>query len=186
MVAVSLKKKNRQYTTVQSSIPYHIHNTYTTTNADHKVKERNDTGIRTQLESTSTKDENQQTIFNMIATDTLAIPYTWETELSALGQTKFENEKAKQIAFAQKWEALIDSKKLGYMALLRNLRNILEANVSANHIQAVCNYLSNAEAVTKSKQLPFRFLAAYRELKEVKSKYTSYILDALELSLIHI
>ena len=126
------------------------------------------------------KDENQQTIFNKIATDTLAIPYTWETELSALGQTKFENEKAKQIAFAQKWEALIESKKLGYMALLRNLRNILEANVSANHVQAVCNYLANAEAVTKSKQLPFRFLAAYRELKEVKSKYTSYILDALE------
>ena len=66
------------------------------------------------------------------------------------------------------------------MALLRNLRNILEANVSANHVQAVCNYLANAEAVAKSKQLPFRFLAAYRELKEVKSKYTSYILDALE------
>lgn len=126
------------------------------------------------------KDENQQTIFNKIATDTLTTPYTWETELSALGQIKFENEKARQIAFTQKWEALIDSKKLGYMALLRNLRNILEANVSANHVQAVCNYLANAEAVAKSKQLPFRFLAAYREVKAIKSKYTSNILDALE------
>ena len=126
------------------------------------------------------KDENQQIIFNKIATGTLTIPYTWETELSALGQTKFENDRARQIAFTQKWEELIDSKKLGYMALLRNLRNILEANVSANHVQAVCNYLVNPEAVAKSKQLPFRFLAAYRELKEVNSKYTSYILDALE------
>ena len=126
------------------------------------------------------KDENQQIIFNKIATGTLTTPYTWETELSALGQTKFENDRARQIAFTQKWEELIDSKKLGYMALLRNLRNILEANVSANHVQAVCNYLANAEAVAKSKQLPFRFLAAYRELKEVNSKYTSYILDALE------
>jgi hypothetical protein len=41
------------------------------------------------------KDESQQAIFNKIATDELAVPYTWETELSALGQVKYENEKTK-------------------------------------------------------------------------------------------
>ena len=126
------------------------------------------------------KDEVQQNIFNKIATDSLATPYTWETELSALGQQKFENEAEKRKAFAQKWEALIDSKKLGYMALLRNLRNILTADVSAAHIATVCKHLADEKAVNNSKQLPFRFLAAYRELKDLKSGHVSMILDALE------
>jgi 60 kDa SS-A/Ro ribonucleoprotein len=126
------------------------------------------------------KDEAQQNIFDKIATDALAVPYTWETELSALGQVKYENEKARKDAFSKQWEALIDSRKMGYMALLRNLRNIMEAEVSGKHMAAVCDYLSNAAAVNGSKQLPFRFLAAYRELKDLESPYTSMVLDALE------
>ncbi|WP_199121078.1 TROVE domain-containing protein, partial [Pedobacter sp. ASV28] len=126
------------------------------------------------------KDEGQQIIFNKIAADKLATPYTWETELSALGKTKFENDAARSFAFTKKWEELIDSKKLGYMALMRNLRNILAANVSAKHIEMVCAYLANEKAILKSKQLPFRFLSAYRELKSMKSGFTSVILDALE------
>ncbi|MCI9844671.1 TROVE domain-containing protein [Flavobacterium pectinovorum] len=126
------------------------------------------------------KDEAQQAIFDKLVNDTLQTPYTWETELSQLGQMKFLNEFEKQKAFTQKWEELIDSNKIGYMALLRNLRNILEAKVSGFHVMKVCEYLSNEKAVLNSKQLPFRFLAAYRELKELKLKYTSMVLDALE------
>lgn len=126
------------------------------------------------------KDESQQEIFNKIATNELAVPYTWETELSALGQVKYENEKAKADAVKEKWEELIDSGKIGYMALMRNLRNILDANVSAAHVKKVCDYLSNENAVANSKQLPFRFLAAYREIKILKSEYVTMILNALE------
>lgn len=126
------------------------------------------------------KDENQQALFNKIAANELAVPYTWETELSALGQVKYENEKAKITAVTAKWEELIDSGKIGYMALMRNLRNILEANVSVQHIKKVCAYLSNETAVANSKQLPFRFLAAYREIKILKSEYVTMILNALE------
>jgi 60 kDa SS-A/Ro ribonucleoprotein len=126
------------------------------------------------------KDESQQAIFNKIAKNELAVPYTWETELSALGQVKYENAKAKAESVKVKWEELIDSGKIGYMALMRNLRNILEANVSATHIQKVCDYLSNENAVANSKQLPFRFLAAYREIKFLRSEYVSMILNALE------
>ena len=126
------------------------------------------------------KDEAQQKLFNKIANDTLQTPYTWETELSKLGQLKYANEAEKQKASTQKWEDLIESNKIGYMALMRNLRNILEANVSGFHVMKVCDYLSNEKAVISSKQLPFRFLAAYRELKELKLKYTSMVLDALE------
>lgn len=126
------------------------------------------------------KDENQQTIFNKIVYDILDTPYTWEVELSVLGQTKFTDEAEKKIAFKNKWEELIFSNKLGYMATLRNLRNILEAGVSPEAMSKVCNYLSDERAVKNSKQLPFRFLAAYRELKNVDSPYLSSVWNALE------
>ena len=126
------------------------------------------------------KNEDQQLIFNKIVENKLQIPYTWETELSALGQTKFETPEAKKEAFKNKWEELIDSGKVGYMALLRNLRNILEADVSLQHIQTVCETLSSKDKVLKSKQLPFRFLAAYRELSKVVSGYSSKVMTALE------
>jgi 60 kDa SS-A/Ro ribonucleoprotein len=126
------------------------------------------------------KDAIQQAIFDKIVKDELATPYTWETELSALGQVKYANDVEKAQAFTAKWETLIDSNKVGYMALMRNLRNILEANVSAAHIKKVCATLADANQVAKSKQLPFRFLAAYRELKDINSGYTPSVLAALE------
>lgn len=126
------------------------------------------------------KDEAQQVLFNKIVNNELETPYTWEVELSALGQTKFASEGEKLKAFSAKWEELIDSGKVGYMALMRNLRNILEAKVSVEHIQKVCDTLSNRENVLRSKQLPFRFLAAYREISKVKSGYAGRVLDALE------
>jgi spermidine/putrescine-binding protein len=126
------------------------------------------------------KDEMQQSIFNKIAKNELQIPYTWETALSALGQKKFENDLAKKAAFKLKWQELIDSGKVGYMAMMRNLRNILQAEVSYDHIVKVCNYLSNPNAVANSKQLPFRFLAAYREIKILNYEHVSLVLNALE------
>ncbi|MBP2618948.1 TROVE domain-containing protein [Chryseobacterium jejuense] len=126
------------------------------------------------------KDENQQTIFNKIVYDILETPYTWEVELSVLGQQKFTDEAEKKQAFKTKWEELIFSNKLGYMATLRNLRNILEAGVSPEAMSKVCSYLSDERAVSNSKQLPFRFLAAYRELKKINSPYLSSVWNALE------
>ena len=126
------------------------------------------------------KDEAQQVIFNKIAKDELAVPYTWETELSAAGQVKYENEAEKKFAFKAKWEELVGSNKMGYMAMLRNLRNILEAGASAETVVKICSYISNANAVAKSKQLPFRFVSAYRELKSVNSGFAVQVMDALE------
>lgn len=130
------------------------------------------------------KDEAQQTVFDKIAANELSVPFTWETELSALGQVKYANANEKAIALKAKWEELIDSGKVGYMALMRNLRNILEANVSAQHVKKMCEYLSNENAVANSKQLPFRFLAAYREVKALRSDLASMVLTALEAAVI--
>ena len=126
------------------------------------------------------KDETQQGLFDKIVKDELQAPYTWEVELSALGQENFDSPELKQAALRDKWEELIFSNKMGYMALLRNLRNILEAEVSKEALNKVCDYLGNAQAVAKSKQLPFRFLSAYRELKDLKNGRVSKVLDALE------
>jgi len=145
------------------------------------------------------KDATQQEVFNKIVNNTLDTPYTWETELSALGQLNYADEEAKAEAFRGKWEELIDSNKLGYMAMLRNLRNIQQAGVSYAHLQKVCDTLASAEKVAKAKQFPFRYLAAYRELIEVDTQervqgltrkvsallygnkgYTGILLEALE------
>ncbi|MFT3795642.1 TROVE domain-containing protein [Flavobacterium sp.] len=131
------------------------------------------------------KDANQQLLFDKIAANSLATAYTWETELSLLGQSSFVDEAAKKEAFKQKWEELIESRKVGYMAMMRNLRNILEAQVSYKHIEMVCAFLSNEKAVLASKQLPFRFLAAYREVKVLQSGYVGLVLQALEKAVSH-
>ncbi|WP_086850774.1 TROVE domain-containing protein [Amycolatopsis kentuckyensis] len=61
---------------------------------------------------------------------------------------------------ARVWEALIPS--MGYMALLRNLRNFDEAGVSDAVAQRVAERLASPVQVAKSRQLPMRFLAAHR------------------------
>jgi len=112
------------------------------------------------------KDEAQQAVFNKIASDMLATPYTWETELSALGQTTFQNERAKADAIAAKWEELVASGRVGYMAVLRNLRNILTKGTSAALDEALA-ILTDAAKIRKARQLPFRYLSAYAEVEAI-------------------
>ena len=126
------------------------------------------------------ESEAQQAIFDKIVSDSLQTPYTWETQLSELGQKSFASQEEKQAAVKALWEELIDSNKVGYMALLRNLRNILQAQVSPAHIEKVAAIISDPVKVENSKQLPFRFLAAYKELTGVTSVHTSTLLSALE------
>lgn len=126
------------------------------------------------------KDEDQQALFDKIANKTLQTPYTWETEFSALGQQHFETSEAKQAAFKAKWEELIGSGKLGYMALLRNLRNILEAGVADEVIRSVADRISNPNEVARAKQFPFRYLSAYKEILDIASPNTTLVLNALE------
>lgn len=77
------------------------------------------------------RDEAQQAVFDHLVAGTLPVPYTWETELSAAGQVAYPSPAERQAARTRTWETLVASRRLGYMALLRNLRNLLEANVSA-------------------------------------------------------
>ena len=62
------------------------------------------------------------------------------------------------------WESLIPN--MGYMALLRNLRNFRQAGVSSKSYKYVLDKLSDPTQVAKSKQFPFRFLSAYYANKD--------------------
>ena len=60
---------------------------------------------------------------------------------------------------AEAWSAVIPS--MGYMALLRNLRNFDEAGISDEIADQVIAKLADPEQVARSRQLPFRFYSAY-------------------------
>ena len=95
------------------------------------------------------KDEEQAALWKRLADGLLATPDTWEVALSA-GQDKKE-------AF----ERLLKEGKLGYLALLRNLRNMQQAEVDSS---LVFEALSSGAA--KSKALPFRYVAAARAVPQ--------------------
>lgn len=109
------------------------------------------------------KDDEQSAMWKRCIEGKLTIPETWETQLSANGNN------------AETWERLIDSGKVGYMALLRNLRNIIKTNPA--NIDKVYEIIENPERVKKSKQLPFRFLSAYKSISDIAG---SRALTALE------
>lgn len=109
------------------------------------------------------KDEAQADLWKRCIEGKLKTPETWETQLSAHGNKK------------SSWERLIDDNVIGYMAALRNLRNVLQEN--PDNLDKFLARLEDPAAVRKSKQLPFRFLSAYRAVRGVAS---SRVYDVLE------
>ena len=110
------------------------------------------------------KDEAQAKIFNKILRKKLAMPYTWETELSRVGKQRFESVDEKDNALKNTWQELVASGRLGYMAMLRNLRNMTNLCIDDDTRDQVCRTLSSPYEVKRSRQLPFRFLSAYLQL----------------------
>lgn len=58
------------------------------------------------------------------------------------------------------WTAMVPN--MGYMALLRNLRNFDEAGVDDTVAARVAELLVNPEQIARSRQFPYRFFSAYR------------------------
>nr|WP_042195333.1 TROVE domain-containing protein [Kibdelosporangium sp. MJ126-NF4]CEL21944.1 putative ribonucleoprotein-related protein [Kibdelosporangium sp. MJ126-NF4]CTQ92724.1 putative ribonucleoprotein-related protein [Kibdelosporangium sp. MJ126-NF4] len=95
---------------------------------------------------------------------------TWEDVLSLLGS---------KVDKARLWAAVIPS--MGYMALLRNLRNFDQAGVSGSVAKKVAKRLADPEQVARSRQFPFRFLSAYETAPNLR--WGKALDDALQLSL---
>lgn len=88
------------------------------------------------------KDAEQDALWKQLINGTLPVPDTWEVALSG-GVDKKE-------AF----ERLLKEKKLGALALLRNLRNMTQAGVDEEVIRA------GISSMKTERVLPFRFIAA--------------------------
>lgn len=92
---------------------------------------------------------------------------TWEDALSLAGP---------HVNKAKLWEAMIPS--MGYMALLRNLRNFDEAGVSRNVAEGVAAWLADPALVARSRQLPYRFWSAYQAV--TNDRWRTALGDALD------
>jgi len=90
------------------------------------------------------RDEAQAALWKRLIDGELATPDTWEVALSAGGDKR------------SSWERLLAERRLGALALLRNLRNMKDAGVSEDLV------LGGLAAMKTERVLPFRFLAAAR------------------------
>lgn len=129
----------------------------------------------------SPKTDEQNQVFQAIKNASLPPIDTWETMISAAGPDADAKRKA--------WEYLISqgAKGLPYMAALRNVRNILQANVSPQHIQMLVDELTDTNLIAKSKQFPFRWHSAYKMLRQElqnSGPYYKPIMDALEKAIV--
>lgn len=107
-----------------------------------------------------------------LAAGTLRSFDTWEVELSnPNGRTK-----------AQIWQGLMESGKLGYFALLRNLRNI-ERECDAAGVALATRLLTDDKAIEKSLVLPFRFFTAFQHVETLAMKRA--VAQAADLALMN-
>ena len=125
---------------------------------------------------------------NLLINDKLKNTDTWEAKLSAVGQVA-ENEEDLTRLKSDAWSELISTKRLGYFALLRNLRNII--NQAPDAIDAACEMLVNENLIKKSRVMPFRFSTAYEEISKLSSstevrKVLVAINNALEVSMVNV
>lgn len=108
--------------------------------------------------------EKNEDALNALVAGELKSFGTWETELTLAGQTATSEEE--KIGFKREvWVKLIKEKKLGYFALLRNLRNIIEQ--APEVIDEALAALVNETSIKRSLVLPFRFLTAFDEIQKM-------------------
>lgn len=107
------------------------------------------------------KDYKQAELFRKLANNELVTPDTWEVQLSA-GADK-----------AETFIRLMDEKKLGALAFLRNLRGMLNAGVPE---VAIREY---AKDINLERVLPFRFITAARIMPQFEDMLESMMLRSV-------
>jgi 60 kDa SS-A/Ro ribonucleoprotein len=109
------------------------------------------------------KDDAQSALWKRVKDRTLETPDTWEVALSG-GADKRE-------AFTR----LLQEGKLGYLALLRNLRNMAEAGVDSDLVRAaIVARKGGAQRV-----LPFRYVAAARAAPQFEPALDQALCEAI-------
>jgi 60 kDa SS-A/Ro ribonucleoprotein len=112
------------------------------------------------------KDDEQAALWKSLIDGTLPAPDTWEVALSG-GADKRES-----------FERLIREGKLGYFALLRNLRGMLEAKVDLEVIRAAIL----ARGHGAERVLPFRYVAAARAAPSLEPEIDAALCESVASS----
>lgn len=108
------------------------------------------------------KDEAQEKVWKQLVDGTLSAPDTWEVSLSG-GKDKRET-----------FERMIAEKKLGGLALLRNLRLMQNAEVPRTVIAGAI------DAMRTDRILPYRFIAAARYAPDFEPELEEAMLKSLK------
>lgn len=108
------------------------------------------------------ESEVQADLWKRLIDGKLQTPDTWEVELSASKDKKTS------------WTRLLDERKLGGLALLRNLRNMREAGVDQNLINI------HLDQMRTDRVLPFRFIAAARTNPTLEPSLEGAMLRSLD------
>jgi 60 kDa SS-A/Ro ribonucleoprotein len=111
------------------------------------------------------KDREQAAVWRRLVDGKLESPDTWEVSLSGGADKKAT------------FERLLRDGKLGYLALLRNLRNMIEAGVDRNLVAAAIARRAGAQRV-----LPFRFVAAAKHAPSYEPELDASMLAGLSQS----
>lgn len=107
-------------------------------------------------------DDEQAAVWRSLIDGSLSAPDTWEVSLSA-GADKKET-----------FERLIREGSLGYLALLRNLRNMVEAGCDLTLVRDAILARKGAHRV-----LPFRYVAAARAVPQLEPTLDTSLLASL-------
>lgn len=119
--------------------------------------------------STAMVDHNGEKV-NVIDAVIKGLPVsadTWEVAQSDAGQEvakavkegKIDEAQAKEVlkeAKAENWGALLTEGKLGILAALRNIRNMMSTVTKGQTFDTLCELLSDGEAIRKGKIMPYQ------------------------------
>lgn len=104
----------------------------------------------------------REALYKRVASRTLQTPDTWEVGLSTGGDKR------------ETFERLLREGKLGYLALLRNLRNMTEAGVDSGLVRDAIVARKGAGRV-----LPFRYVAAARACPQMEPYIDQALCEAV-------
>ena len=123
-----------------------------------------------------TPTEKNKTALEKLVKGELKSKDTWEVQQTQAGQ-KAKTEEEKKELKKQSWVNLVKEKKIGYFALLRNLRNILEQ--APEVIDEATAMLKDEKLIRKSLVLPFRYTKALAEIEQLSVEGTRKVIVAI-------
>jgi 60 kDa SS-A/Ro ribonucleoprotein len=118
---------------------------------------------------------NAEALKQLVAGD-LVNTQTWEARLTEIGKTDATDDEKANLK-GEAWMELLQSNKLGYLALLRNLRNI--AQVSDAALLLALTQLVDPQRVEKARVMPFQLLIAQDAINASDILEKRFVIEAL-------